>query len=65
MSAVESNDDKSPMVGLISCILCTETMKLEKSTPDAEGMDMIQCRCDLCNRIELVRLFRRTRDTAA
>ena len=28
-----SNDDKSPLIGLLSCIVCKETMKLEKSAP--------------------------------
>ena len=58
------NDDKIPLIDLISCIVCTETMKLEKGTPDAEGNDIIQYRCDLCNRIERLRLFRRSRDVA-
>jgi hypothetical protein len=58
------NDDKSPLINLISCIVCKETMKLEKSTPDAEGNDVIQYRCNLCNRTERVRLFRRSRDAA-
>jgi hypothetical protein len=66
MSTVEHqlNDDKSPLIDLISCIVCKETMKLEKSTPAAEGKDIIQYRCDLCNRIERVRLFRRSREAA-
>jgi hypothetical protein len=55
------NDDKSPLIGLLSCIVCKETMKIEKSTPDAEGRDIIQYRCRQCGRIELVRLFHRTR----
>jgi hypothetical protein len=59
------NDDKSPLIGLLNCIVCKETMKLEKSVPDAEGMDIIQYRCELCNRIERVRLFRRSRDAPA
>jgi hypothetical protein len=42
--------------------LAKRTMKLEKSAPDAEGRDIIQYRCELCKRIELVRLFRRSRD---
>jgi hypothetical protein len=58
------NDDKSPLIDLISCIICKKTMKLEKSSPDAEGRDIIQYRCDLCSRIERVRLFRRSRDSA-
>ena len=56
-----ANDDKSPLIDLLCCIVCNETMKLEKSSPDAEGMDVIQYRCGLCNRIERVRLFRRSR----
>jgi hypothetical protein len=27
------NDDKSPLIGLLSCIVCNETMKIEKSAP--------------------------------
>jgi hypothetical protein len=37
-------------------------MKIEKSSPDDDGMDIIQYRCRRCDRIERVRLFRRTRD---
>jgi hypothetical protein len=55
------NDDKSPLIDLLSCFVCKETMKIEKSTPDFEGSDMIQYRCQRCGRIELVRLFRRSR----
>ena len=57
-----SNDDKSPLIDLLNCIVCKETMKIEKSSPDADGMDVIQYRCGLCDRIERVRLIRRTRD---
>ena len=49
-----ANDDKSPLIGLLNCIVCKETMMLEKSAPDAEGKDIIQ----------RVRLFRRSRDAA-
>jgi hypothetical protein len=38
-------------------------MKLEKSTPNAEGKDIIQYRCNLCNRTERVQLFRRSRES--
>jgi hypothetical protein len=31
------NDDKSPLMDLLSCIACNETMTVEKSSPDAEG----------------------------
>ena len=56
------NDDKSPLLGLMNCIICRQTMKIEKSSPDAEGKDIIQYRCERCDRIERVRLFRRSRD---
>ena len=59
------NDDKSPLIDLIRCAVCNETMKLEKSSPDAEGRDIIRYRCGLCNRIERMRLFRRSRDSMA
>jgi hypothetical protein len=58
------NDDQSPLIGLLSCIVCNETMKIEKSAPDAEGRDIIQYRCGRCDRIELVRLLRRNRPLA-
>jgi hypothetical protein len=58
------NDDKSPLTDLLTCIVCNETMKLEKSAPDGEGGDLIQYRCELCERIERVRLFRRSRGAA-
>jgi hypothetical protein len=56
------NDDKSPLIDLLSCIVCEKRMKIEKSIPDAEGLDIIQYRCQQCDRIERVRLFRRSRD---
>jgi hypothetical protein len=56
------NDDKSPLIDLMICFVCDETMKIEKSVPDPDGHDTIQYRCRRCARIELVRLFRRNRD---
>jgi hypothetical protein len=56
------NDDKSPLIDLMNCIVCRVTMKIEKSVPDDEGSDIIQYRCGRCDRIERVRLFRRNRD---
>jgi hypothetical protein len=52
-------DYKGRLLGLLSCIVCKEAMKIEKSTPDAEGRDIIQYRYGRCGRIELLRLFRR------
>lgn len=60
-----ANDDKSPLIDLLTCIVCKVTMKIANSTPDAEGSDLVQYSCELCNRTELVRLFRRSRDAAA
>ena len=64
IEALPLNDDKSPLVDLLSCSICKETMKIEKSVPDRDGHDIIQYRCRRCAKIELVRLFRRSRDTA-
>jgi len=36
-------------------------MKLEQINPDDQDTDLIQYRCKLCDRIERLRLFRRTR----
>ena len=55
------NDDRSPLLDLMNCIVCNQTMKLEKSDPDDQGNDVIQYRCKLCGRIERLRLFRRSR----
>ena len=54
-----ANDDKSPLIDLLTCIVCNVTMKIAKSDPDANGSDLVQYRCELCGRIELVRLIRR------
>jgi hypothetical protein len=59
-----ANDDRSPLVDLLTCIVCKVTMKIEKSDPDENGGDLVQYRCGLCGRIELVRLIRRSRDAA-
>jgi hypothetical protein len=59
-----ANDDRSPLIDLLTCIGCEVTMKIEKSAPDENGRDLIQYRCELRGRIELVRLIRRSRDAA-
>jgi hypothetical protein len=56
-----SNDDKSPLIDLFTCIVCKEPMHIEKSTPDTEDSDIVQYRCKRCDRIERVRLVRRSR----
>jgi hypothetical protein len=55
------NDDRSPLLDLMTCIVCESTMRLEKVDPDGEGNDLIQYRCKSCNRTEILRLFRRSR----
>ena len=55
------NDDRSPLLDPMNCIVCNQTMKLEKIGPDDQGDDIIQYRCKLCGRIERLRLFRRSR----
>jgi hypothetical protein len=35
------NDDKSPLIDLLNCFVCNETMKIEKSAPDTEGSDIL------------------------
>lgn len=55
------NDDRSPLMDLMTCIVCNRTMKLEKVDPDGEGNDLIQYRCSVCGRTEILRLFRRSR----
>jgi hypothetical protein len=36
------NDDRSPLITLISCIVCAKRMKLEKIAPDDGGDDLLQ-----------------------
>ena len=58
--AAHMNDDRSPLLDLMTCIDCNETMKLEKAEPDAKGNDIIHYRCKVCQRLEIVRLTRRS-----
>jgi hypothetical protein len=55
------NDDQSPLLNLMTCMVCKQTMKLEKVDPDVGGNALIQYRCKLCGRIERLRLLRRKR----
>ena len=50
------NDDRSPLLTLISCIICKLTMRLEKMSPMEDGRDVIQYRCEKCGAIERVSL---------
>ena len=36
-----ANDDKSPLIDLLTCIVCKVTMKIADTAPDAEGSDLI------------------------
>jgi hypothetical protein len=58
------NDNQSPLIDLLSCFVCKDKMTIEKSAPDPHGRDIIQYRCQQCDRIERVRLFRRSRSAA-
>jgi hypothetical protein len=53
---------KAPVIDLLNRIVCNQTMKIEKSSPDAVGR--ISFNIDSGGAIELkrVRLFRRARD---
>jgi hypothetical protein len=55
------NDDRSPLLDLMACIVCNQTMKLEKADPDEAGNDLIHYRCKICGRAETVRLIRQRR----
>jgi hypothetical protein len=59
---INANDDKSPLIDLLTCIICKVTMKIASSTPESSGTEIIQYRCEQCGRIELVRLIRGSRD---
>ena len=54
------NNDRSPLLDLLTCIVCKQTMKLERADPDSEGNHLIRYRCGKCNRVETVRLSRRS-----
>jgi hypothetical protein len=54
------NDDRSPLLTLISCIICKLTMRLEKMSPMEDGRDVIQYRCEKCGAIGRVSLVRGT-----
>jgi hypothetical protein len=56
------NDDQSPLVNLMTCIDCNRAMRLEKIDPDGEGANLIQYRCQLCKRVERLRLLRQSRE---
>ena len=60
-----ANDDKSPLIDLLTCIICKVTMKIASSTPESSGTEIIQYRCEQCGGIELVRLIRGSRDAPA
>jgi hypothetical protein len=48
------NDDRSPLLDLMNCIVCNQAMKLEKIDLDDQGDDIIQYRRKLCGRIASV-----------
>jgi hypothetical protein len=40
------NDDHSPLVTLMSCMVCAKTMKLETIAADGDGDDLIKYAAD-------------------
>jgi hypothetical protein len=54
------NDDRSPLLDLMTCIDCNQPMKLEKAEPDGNGNDLIHYRCRVCQRLEILQLTRRS-----
>jgi hypothetical protein len=54
------NDDRSPLLDLMTCIDCNQTMKLEKAESDGKGNDLIHYRCKVCQRLEILQLTRRS-----
>lgn len=55
------NDDRSPLLDLMACVNCKDSMKLERIDPDGDGYDLIRYRCSLCGGTEVLRLYRRSR----
>jgi hypothetical protein len=55
------NDDRSPLLDLITCIGCRKIMRLERVDPDGKGKELVRYRCGMCGSIEVLRLSRRTR----
>ena len=58
------NDDRSPLLDLMTCITCMQTMKIEKADPDDQGNDLIHYRCAICKAVKTVRLIRRQPSTS-
>lgn len=57
-----TNDDKSPLIDLLTCAACNLQMAISQSFPEASGSDLVRYRCNQCGGIEIIRLIRRTRD---
>jgi hypothetical protein len=45
------NDDRSPLLDLMTCLVCKRTMMLEKGGPDGNGNDLIHYLCNVCDRV--------------
>ena len=60
--ALHINDDRSPLLDLMTCIVCNGTMVVEKADPDGDGNDLVHYRCATCHRVETIRLIRRSRN---
>ncbi|MET0679181.1 MAG: hypothetical protein ABW175_25560 [Bradyrhizobium sp.] len=60
-----ANDDKSPLIGLLTCAVCNVQMTISNSIPETSGSDLVRYGCDHCGGIETIRLIRRNRDASA
>jgi len=58
---IPTNDDKSPLIDLLTCAACNLQMAIAQSFPETSGSDLVRYRCDQCGGVEIIRLIRRTR----
>jgi hypothetical protein len=55
MSTAEpAGKSKSLLRNFLTCVACSQPMKIERGDPDAEGRVVVQYRCGSCGHIELI-----------
>jgi hypothetical protein len=59
MTVQPKEKNSSIWTNLLTCVVCSEEMKVERSDPDAQGVAMVQYRCGSCGHIEQLRLIGR------
>jgi hypothetical protein len=60
-----ANDDKSPLIDLLTCAVCNVQMTISNSIPETSGSDLVRYCCNQCGGIETIRLIRRNREAPA